>query len=656
MLPTLEESARRKQTQAHFEAQQNTAEVQTLNTEISSLFDELDTLGVDVSDFDLSSAEAEDLALTPEEEALVRERRKQLLSTWRKYKKRARLIDSLHAYTEKGQAAPSLTSKLEDIAARKAGGDSKDYSTQVLALKKMIAKLEAEINTEVDTEYVFHYAYLFKRFKDYKRQARTQGIIETPYVASQKEEVTKALRDGQNIFLHGAFGTGKTDIAILAATEYTREKFTREKKQIEQTLRQLFKKLPDFSAETVHKIKVQLEKKNDPKYARYAQAAARYLELLETDPAPLVLSGYKDMESFEMFGQPNLKSTAVKNEATGETTLMQVTEFDLGTVYQALEQDRVLIIDEMNAIPQRLLSRLNFILEQGRKEGAVVNVQEDNGRSIVSKGIRVIGTGNLPDESGANRIVGRADLDAATLSRFGKKIEHGFLPQSRLGEREDGVTDRHGNELFEVLLARVTDAEGYARLSAEALDDLWKFAAFAATIQAIYTGESSEKVNLDGHDVSAADQLQGYSVSWREINAIMNEWVASSHVERLSGLLYAYIDSIPNGRARETFAQLLEVNIGLPRESGTYPEATILEYGPKEILDAAYGPAPEPTTVELDLAGEPTPREVAVEGFDLDVDNLQMSEMEGRLVDLIEREEQILAQMEKDLEAVCPAG
>ena len=653
---SLEESARQKQTQAHFEAQKNTGEVQALNAEIGDIFGELSTLGVDISEFDLNPAEAEELELSAAEEALVHQRRKQLLGTWRKYKQRAKLIDSLHAYTEKGRQAPSLTGKLEEIAQKKSGGDEKDYSTQVLALKKMIAKLEAEIESEIDTEYVFHYAYLYKRLKDYKRQARTQGIIETPYVATQKEAVTKALRDGQNIFMHGAFGTGKTDIAILAATEYTAEKVKREKTEIETLLRGLFKKLPKLTRENVSKIQRQLAAKPEGKFERYRQAAGRYLELLDLNPAPLVLSGYKDMESFEMFGQPNLKSEAVTNEVTGEITMMQVTEFDLGAVYQALEQGRVLVIDEMNTIPQRLLSRLNYILEQGRKEGAVVNVQEDNGRTIVSKGIRVIATGNLPDETGRNQIVGRADLDAATLSRFGKKIEHGFLPQSTLGEREDGVVDRHGNELFEVLMARVTDSKGYARLSTEAVEDLWKFTAFAATIQNIYSGQSQEKVNIDGHDVSAAEQLKGYSVSWREINAIMNEWVASSHTERLSGLLYEYIDSIPAPRAKDTFEQLLEVNIGLERQTGSYSESTILEYGPKEILDLVYGEAPEASAVELpDLETAPqlAPESDAEGGIDLEVENLELSELEGQILNLLERETEVINQMERDVDDLC---
>ena len=654
MLPSSEDSARAKQTRAHFEARHNTAEVQSLNAEISDIFSELNTLGVDISDFNLDSGEAEELALTPEEKALVRERRKQLLGAWRKYKQRAKLIDSLHAYTEQGREAPSLAGKLAQIAQKKASGDEKDYSAQVLALKKMITKLEAEIEADIDTEYVFHYAYLYKRLKDYKNQARRQGIIETPYVASQKEAVTKALRDGQNIFLHGAFGTGKTDIAILAATEYTSEKIKREKTEIETLLKGLFKKTPELTRENLLKIQKQLATKTEPKFDRYKQAAARYLELLELNPAPLVLSGYKDMESFEMFGQPNLKSEAVTNEVTGETTLMQVTEFDLGAVYRALEQGRVLVIDEMNTIPQRLLSRLNYILEQGRKEGAVVNVQEDNGRTIVSKGIRVIATGNLPDETGHNQIVGRADLDAATLSRFGKKIEHGFLPQSTLGEREDGVVDRHGNELFEALVARVTDSRGYARLSSEAVEDLWKFTAFAATIQQIYGGSSQEKVNIDGHDVRAAEQLKGYSVSWREINAIMNEWVTSSHTERLSGLLYDYIDSIPAPRARETFEQLLEVNIGLPRQTGSYPESTILEYGPKEILDLVYGEPPE--APESESGSGSVGEEITLEeGFDLQVENLELSEIEGQILNLIERETEILRQLESDVEAVCPS-
>ena len=136
----------------------------------------------------------------------------------------------------------------------------------------------------------------------------------------------------------------------------------------------------------------------------------------------------------------------------------------------------------------------------------------------------------------------------------------------------------------------------------------------------------------------------------------MNEWVASSHTERLSGLLYEYIDSIPAPRAKDTFEQLLEVNIGLERQTGSYSESTILEYGPKEILDLVYGEAPEASAVELpDLETAPqlAPESDAEGGIDLEVENLELSELEGQILNLLERETEVINQMERDVDDLC---
>jgi MoxR-like ATPase len=499
-----------------------------------------------------ASESHEEITLTDEESKIASARFRNLFVSWKQFKKTEKIKEKL---------STKLFS-LQSIS--KEENNPTKYAVEINKIKVLIDQIDTKINQEIDINPELYYAYHLKGLKNYKKQSEN-GLVYTPYVNSQKEEVVQSLKENQNIFIHGPFGSGKTDIAIAAAREYI-------------------------------------------SLSRREAELKEGLELEESEP--IVLSGYRDIESHEIFGQPKLKV-----DENGKT----YSEFDFGPVYQAIEKGLPLIIDEINSIPHSTLISLNFILEQAKHPGAIVNVKEDNGRKIISKvGFCVIATGNLPDETGFNNIIGRQEQDAAGLSRFGKKIAHGFLPQSQEADRENGVLSRTGNELYEILVSKIVNDKVYAKLHPQALEDLWKFAAFSSKIQDAYSGNTEDTIDFEGQQISISELIKGFSISWREINTVMKTWLASGCTTNLGNIIHTFVSEIPNKVAKQTLHTILEAIYDLTDNNESYNSDEMIKYGPRDIINIIYGEGPERTSESL---APYTNTKIEVESLKNQVDN-----------------------------------
>jgi MoxR-like ATPase len=542
--------------------------------DLNELYTSLMTLGYE--DMQLPSPERETIELTEEESKVASARFRNMYSSWKTYKKTEAIKEKLNIQLFRLQ-----------LQSREEGNPTK-YAVQIAGINKTLDTIETKINTEIGSNPELYYAYHLDKLKGYKEQGE-EGIVYTPYVNAQKEQIIEALKANQNIFIHGPFGSGKTDIAIAAAREYAQMLRNEEENKIE----------------------------------------------------PIVLSGYRDIESHEIFGQPKLKV-----DTNGNT----YSEFDFGPVYRAIELGLPLIIDEYNSIPHSTLISLNFILEQGKRQGAIVNIKEDNGRQIVSKaGFCVIATGNLPDETGNNNIIGRQEMDAAGISRFGKKIEHSFLPQSKESNREDGVLDRTGNELFEILMSKVVDDKVYAKLHPQAIEDLYKFSAFSSLIQDIYSGKSDFKTNYNGQDIAAIELIKGFSISWREINTVMNSWLASGCTTSLGSVIHGFVSEIPNEVAKDTLSTILKNKYDLVTDKISYNTDELVEYGPRDIIDLVYSDGPERTEESL---APFLSEKIKFESVGAEI-NPETLELLSTLEKQIEQNKVRLAEFEKNFEILC---
>jgi MoxR-like ATPase len=604
----------------------------TSQKELDEIFSALLELGIE--DVQLSSPAPREISELNEEESKIASARfRNMSASWKTFKKTEKLKEKLTIQLFRLQ----LQSKEEN--------NPTAYAVQIDTINRAIDAIDTKINGELSTNPELYYAYHLNQLKDYKKQAE-EGIVYTPYVNAQKAEIIEALKANQNIFIHGPFGSGKTDIAIAAAREYAQMLRDEEDKKTTKNVSKInVSNKIEPELETISEYsKIAKIDTSKPAEVVGADGDRFHIDLNGNKIEPIVLSGYRDIESHEIFGQPKLKV----NEK-GDT----YSEFDFGPVYQAIELGLPLIIDEINSIPHTTLIALNFILEQGKRPGAIVNVKEDNGRQIVSKaGFCVIATGNLPDETGNNNIIGRQEMDAAGLSRFGKKIAHGFLPQSQEANREDGVLDRTGNELFEILMSKVVDSKVYAKLHPQAIEDLWKFTAFSSLIQDVYSGKNNDfKINYRQQDIAAVELIKGFSISWREINTVMNTWLASGCTVSLGSVIHGFVSEIPNNAAKEALGSVLDGKYDLIVDKASYNTDELVEYGPRDIIDLIYGDGPERTQESL----APYLKErVKVESSGAEIDP-KILETVARLEMIVKNYEARLQEFEGNFEILCGA-
>jgi MoxR-like ATPase len=616
-LSTIERNLNSAQIDKHFARDKGSVSDQK---ELDKLYTSLKELGIE--DIEPKYTANEVVELDTEEKQIASARFRNLAASWREFRKTEKLKEKLSIQLFRLQ----LQSKEEKNPTR--------YAREIATLNTALERVNTKVDAEIDTNPELYYAYHLDKLKGYKDQAET-GIVYSPYVNAQKAEIIEALKANQNIFIHGPFGSGKTDIAIAAAREYAQllrdEEIDRLGKKTDELRKgESHQEILEFVANAP----AQVEHKDDKIFNIDLEGN----KLVE----PIILSGYRDIESHEIFGQPKLKV-----DEKGNT----YSEYDFGPVYQAIEKGVPLIIDEGNSIPHTTMIALNFILAQGRRPGAIVNVKEDNGRQIVSKaGFCVIMTGNLADETGYNNIVGRQEQDAAGLSRFGKKIAHGFLPQSQEANRQDGVLNRTGNELFEILVSKVVDDRVYAKMHPQAMEDLWKFAAFSSLIQDVYSGNNDDfVVNYKGTDIKAIELIKGFSISWREINTIMDTWLASGCTNSLGNVIHKFISEIPSKSAKEALGTILDSKYDLVDDKIPYNTDELIEYGPRDIIDLVYGDGPErtPESLEPYMTTQIKPEAEASEI------NFEILEKMAQLERIINEKELRLAEFEENFEILC---
>lgn len=294
---------------------------------------------------------------------------------------------------------------------------------------------------------------------------------------------------------------------------------------------------------------------------------------------PLIISGRKNLDASELYGHQ------VLSVSEGVT----VTEYFMGPIYQAMEEGRIIILDEMNAIPHDTLISLNHILT--RKPGDTITIQQDSGKIITVKdGYGFIATGNLPNERGSFGYQGRQELDVAFLDRF-SKIEDDYLPQSTLHSRQDALASKEKHELYEAIVASFMDSSGDIVLPPEALDDIWNMCAFVARIQNIYTKkDSNASVSVEGNDIPLSDILERYTISMRGIKKIISAWKAQSFTTPLKTHILEYINEATSPTIREQLPTLLEQAYSF---SDVYSNPEKIEKN--EIVANVYGLPPERT-------------------------------------------------------------
>lgn len=348
-----------------------------------------------------------------------------------------------------------------------------------------------------------------------------EDLIKTPYVQEALHEIVEGLRRHQPMFLRGHLGTGKTELAVMAAKAYRKESF------LDRHLR------PQMGAWS------QSHPGEDPVLG-FLQLRESLMQSLSYETmSPLVIAGNRDLRASDLFWEKELhlkealegmevgealqKLESLKGELPKELhkdaqELFLLKHSAFGTevslvpreVLQAMDEGRVLILDEMNAIGMEHLVSLNDLLQHHVGEEAYVT---GYGRVRISEGFGVIATGNLGRD---DLYTGTEEMNAAFLSRF-HSFEYSYLPQCLEGSLRNGEGE---NELFRVIVHALADREKDLRLPGgwECLEALYRLCSYAAATQHLFAGLDHLQV-FEDHGLDAV--LQRSVLSMRHLLRVL---------------------------------------------------------------------------------------------------------------------------------------
>ncbi len=356
------------------------------------------------------------------------------------------------------------------------------------------------------------YALHLLELKRYKEQLIEGGIVETPYVQDKMEDVISHLRLGKPVMIYGHLGSGKSELAMHTAAKYSEKP----------ALIVSGSKHMDISELYGHQVLSVNEIDNEKMRSFIKRVEREFEEWCKHNPTASEEDINRAHDRILQIYQTGLQGGTFS-------------EYFLGPIYRAMQEGRVVIIDEVNAIPHEVLISLNHILT--RKAGDIINVQQNSGTEIrIKEGFGIIMTGNL-NQGEDMRYVDRQELDPAFLSRL-HKIEYDYLPQLTEGSLEQAAGAE--NELFQLILAKVMDRHGNIDLPHGAVRKLWNLAKAARVIQDVFAGKAINQAFYyqvaGGHPTKY--YLQESVLSIRGINSILDAWISNGFTYELDYYLW----------------------------------------------------------------------------------------------------------------------
>ena len=248
------------------------------------------------------------------------------------------------------------------------------------------------------------YTHHLIELRGYRRALLNKKLIETPYVRQNKEKIRNHVYHAEPVFLAGHLGAGKSELAFQVA----RETYT------------------DINPEQGEKEPF-YRISGDESITR-ADFFGRYvLKGSEHDDEAFKEIQKEAREKFELWKKENKEKTVEDQARQWDLILHEVhtrlnrgntTEFEYGPIHKAMVEGKVVVIDEVNAIPHETLISLNDILSSVRSTPGknTIRVSYNGGELItVKRGFGIIVTGNLNTQSVGHYNVGRQEMDPAFL-------------------------------------------------------------------------------------------------------------------------------------------------------------------------------------------------------------------------------------------------
>lgn len=449
-------------------------------------------------------------------------------------------------------------------------------------------------------------------FREYTEGLSRGHLVETPFVKEHLDDIETHLRADTPTMIYGHLGSGKTELAMyLAKTRFKKTEEQRERKTSDFYMISGSKHIvpSEFYGHQVLTIPglgaLEAEGKFTPEQKKIWENQVKEVE-----------------EKYEEWLTKNPK-TSEEEKTRAHKRLLQlycaqlgkgtISDYVLGPVYEAMKEGRPLIIDEVNSIPHEVLISLNYILT--RKAGEEITVQQDTGMKIkIKKGFCIIMTGNL--NQGQTQYVDREEMDPAFLSRL-HRVEYDYLPQ----ETEGALADNRGsqNELYQLILAKMADKDGNIVAPKGSLEKLWRLAKAGRVIQNVFAGREVDSgyYYQEAGGRGVAYMLKKSTFSLRELGRVLDAWKGDNFRYELDQYLYNdFVGQAVDLNDRAYLYQVLQRVYGFFKTPdweqnpgyGTAGRLTSfdiklqknkaleLEFlGPREVIEAAFGPVPART-------------------------------------------------------------
>lgn len=401
-------------------------------------------------------------------------------------------------------------------------------------------------------------------------------MVEVPYVKDAKHKIIDALQGGTPVYLVGHLGSGKTQLAVEAAVDFTIE--NRMQQQLEKKMEEWFLDHQDASDE-------------DAFYEfckQYDRVKIYYDELLEHGSQkeleviqPLFISGSHNLTYEDMFVEKTL--TLSKGFEEGNATdyldaiaeryqqwmdehqdllesmnekeklqlqtqiwktfsdLMVAKNSSFGTTVEKIEREiliaikegRPVIIDELNTIAMQNLIALNDILQHRAGSKAYVT---GVGPVTIQPGFALIGTGNLSTDT--VNYEGTNALNPAFQSRF-ITVEYNYVRENMIGSLKE-ETNMEENELFRLMIEYLLEEDGTLFLPdlEHSVEEIFHFASLASLSQQVFMGHWNENARID---------LKEAVLSIRNILHVLDHYNHGEQEDLSMALWNGFLSSITNG-------------------------------------------------------------------------------------------------------------
>jgi MoxR-like ATPase len=409
-------------------------------------------------------------------------------------------------------------------------------------INKAQEKLE-EISRKNPEAFKAHWLY---NLREYKKQYKESGVIETPSIQKQTENLMHDVRkqmEGTNrvATMLGPTGSGKTVMAERVAATLS----------------------PGGNYEFVS-----AHSKMDPEDLLMRQGIA--IETVQPEDVPDSIEKAKqkyyeehpDMREDDLKKAEEIIERVVQAQASEKAYQTKTILEDVG---RAAQEGRVVVIDEFNYLPPQTLASLNKLLDTPFGKVANVSVGDKEQEFQVKEGFGVIFTGNIGEEY----IDRQKSWDPALVNRIlAGTIKYDYPPQDLNSSFEKSIVSNEeliegkkspDRELFLSGVVQLVDKKGNLTAPENTLEKVWNLSRTFSLIQRIAGGEDYRNLGLENtkafQDISNF-QFETIFLSFRNFNQVVREWKLDKYTQNLDSYIFENIIRPAEVIKRKEAAQL----------------------------------------------------------------------------------------------------